>query len=111
MRVLYFYIIVLIATNTANGFDNSMMNGLQALSYWQDYFDHPSGSILGLFNCVMSVGALIGLLFLPYIMDYWGRKPSLILGSFIMLLGVGLQSGARNFGTFLTTPTMPRIVI
>lgn len=25
MRVLYFYILVLIATNTANGFDNSMM--------------------------------------------------------------------------------------
>ena len=101
MRILYFYIVVLIATNTANGFDNSMMNGLQALSYWQEYFDHPHGSILGLFNCVMSVGALIGLLFLPYIMDYWGRKPSLILGSFIMLLGVGLQSGARNFGMYL----------
>jgi hypothetical protein len=25
MRLLYFYIAVLIATNTANGFDNSMM--------------------------------------------------------------------------------------
>jgi hypothetical protein len=25
MRVLYFYILILIATNTANGFDNSMM--------------------------------------------------------------------------------------
>jgi MFS family permease len=98
MRTLYFYILCLIITNTANGFDNSMMNGLQALSYWQDYFDHPSGPTLGLFNCVMSVGALCGLLFLPFLMDNWGRKPSLVLGSFIMLLGVGLQSGAANFG-------------
>ncbi|KAL1959811.1 hypothetical protein VTO42DRAFT_956 [Malbranchea cinnamomea] len=35
MRLLYFYIIVLILTNTANGFDSSMMNGLQTLSYWR----------------------------------------------------------------------------
>ncbi|KAH8669179.1 putative hexose transporter [Xylariales sp. PMI_506] len=101
MRLLYFYIVVLIATNTANGFDNSMMNGLQALSYWQDYFNHPSGSILGLFNCVMSVGALCGLVFLPYIMDNWGRKPSIVLGSCIMLLGIGLQTGSNSFGMFV----------
>ncbi|KAH8883237.1 putative hexose transporter [Thozetella sp. PMI_491] len=101
MRILYFYIAILIATNTANGFDNSMMNGLQALSYWQPYFDHPTGSILGLFNCVMSVGALCGLLFLPYLMDNWGRKPSIILGSCFMLLGIGLQTGATSFGMFV----------
>lgn len=29
LRKLYIYIIVLILTNTANGFDGSMMNGLQ----------------------------------------------------------------------------------
>ncbi|CAG8319326.1 unnamed protein product [Penicillium salamii] len=101
MRTLYFYILVLILTNTANGFDNSMMNGLQTLSYWQEYFDHPRGPTLGLFNCVMSVGALAGLLILPYMLDYWGRRICLVTGSLFMLLGVGLQSGSVNFSMFV----------
>ncbi|THX36617.1 putative hexose transporter [Aureobasidium pullulans] len=56
MRKLYFLLVVMIMTNTADGFDGSMMNGLQSLSYWQEYFNHPSGSILGLFNASMSLG-------------------------------------------------------
>ncbi|KAJ5873088.1 hypothetical protein N7455_003631 [Penicillium solitum] len=101
MRVLYFYILVLIATNTANGFDNSMMNGLQALSYWQGYFNHLKGPTLGLFNCVMSVGALAGLVILPYMLDRLGRRICLAFGSCFMLLGVALQSGSINFSMFV----------
>jgi hypothetical protein len=68
MRKLYFLLVVMIMTNTvrcislslgnyyqliqgqANGFDGSMMNGLQGLTYWQEYFNYPKGSILGLFK-------------------------------------------------------------
>ncbi|EED13468.1 hexose transporter, putative [Talaromyces stipitatus ATCC 10500] len=101
MRTLYFFIAVLIFTNTANGFDNSMMNGLQAISYWQDYFNHPSGPTLGLFNCVMSAGALSGLVPMPFIMDRLGRKPCLIIGAFFMILGIALQASAINFAMFI----------
>jgi len=101
LRTLYFYIIVLILTNTANGFDGSMMNGLQTLAYWQKYFDHPKGSILGLFNASMSLGSLIGLFFNPYLIDWAGRKSGIMVGCIIMLLAVGLQSGAQNFGMFV----------
>ena len=31
MRMLYVLVVILILTNTANGFDGSMMNGLQTL--------------------------------------------------------------------------------
>ncbi|KAL4766768.1 general substrate transporter [Aspergillus nidulans var. acristatus] len=101
MRTLYFYILILILTNTANGFDGSMMNGLNTLDYWQEYFNHPRGSILGLFNASMSLGSLIGLFFVPYLIDNAGRKSGVFIGSLIMLLAVGLQSGARNFGMFV----------
>ncbi|KAG9514290.1 putative hexose transporter, partial [Aureobasidium melanogenum] len=101
MRKLYFLLVVMIMTNTANGFDGSMMNGLQSLSYWQEYFNHPSGSILGLFNASMSLGSLIGLFFVPYIIDMFGRRSGILIGSVIMCLGVGLQSGAANFGMFV----------
>ncbi|KAJ4138767.1 hypothetical protein NW768_002639 [Fusarium equiseti] len=101
MRTLYFYIVILILTNTANGFDGSMMNGLQTLSYWQEYFNHPRGSTLGFFNASMSLGSLIGLFIVPYMIDRLGRKMGVIIGCVIMLLAVGLQSGARNFGMFV----------
>lgn len=101
LRTLYFYILILIITNTANGFDGSMMNGLQSLSYWQDYFGHPKGSSLGLFNASMSLGSLIGLLPTPYLNDYAGRRVGVAVGCVIMLLAVGLQTGAQSFGMFI----------
>ncbi|KAL3479981.1 general substrate transporter [Aspergillus californicus] len=107
MRRLYIYIVILILTNTANGFDGSMMNGLQTLSYWQEYFNHPRGAILGLFNASMSLGSLLGLFVVPYLIDWRGRKMGLVVGCLIMLLAVGLQSGAQSFGMFVAA----RIVI
>jgi MFS family permease len=101
LRRLYVFIVILILTNTANGFDGSMMNGLQSLSYWQDYFNHPKGAILGLFNASMSLGSLMGLFFTPYLIDAYGRRSGVGLGCLIMLLAVGLQSGATNFGMFV----------
>ncbi|KAE8422842.1 major facilitator superfamily domain-containing protein [Aspergillus pseudocaelatus] len=101
MRTLYIYIVILILTNTANGFDGSMMNGLQTLSYWQEYFNHPHGSLLGLFNASMSLGSLLGLFVVPYMIDAWGRRLGCFVGCLIMLLAVGLQSGATGFGMFI----------
>lgn len=101
LRLLYFYIVILILTNTANGFDGSMMNGLQSLSYWQEYFGVPRGAMLGFFNSAMSLGSLIGLPIVPYLIDWKGRKMGIVIGSVIMLLAVALQSGAQNIGMFI----------
>jgi MFS family permease len=96
LRKLYAYIVVLILTNTANGFDGSMMNGLQSLSYWQDYFGEPRGALLGFFNSAMSLGSLIGLVFVPYLIDWKGRKIGVAIGCAIMLLAVALQTGGMD---------------
>lgn len=101
LRLLYFYIVILILTNTANGFDGSMMNGLQSLSYWQAYFGVPRGAMLGFFNSAMSLGSLIGLPIVPYLIDWKGRKMGIVIGSVIMLGAVALQSGAQNIGMFI----------
>jgi sugar porter (SP) family MFS transporter len=101
MRTLYFWVVILVLTNTANGFDGSMMNGLQALPYWQDFFDSPRGSMLGFYNASMSLGSLIGLPFCPPLVDRFGRKVGILVGSLFLLLGVGLQAGANGFGMFV----------
>jgi sugar porter (SP) family MFS transporter len=71
------------------------------LSYWQDFFNHPKGSTLGLFNCIGSVGALFALIFLPFTQDWVGRKPTMVFGGLVLLVGVGLQAGARDFQMFV----------
>ena len=58
LRLLYVYCFFLILVNVANGFDGSMMNGLQSLPYWQDYFGHPEGSKLGILNAIYQIGSI-----------------------------------------------------
>jgi hypothetical protein len=36
----------------SNGYDGSMMNGLQTLENWRNYFNNPTGGTLGLFNAI-----------------------------------------------------------
>lgn len=100
LRLLYIYCFLLVLVNVANGFDGSMMNGLQSLPYWQEYFDYPVGVKLSMFGSSMSLGSLIGLPFVPWMCDHLGRKPTVIVGSCIIILGVGLQAGALSFDMF-----------
>jgi MFS family permease len=69
------------------------MNSLQSLPLWQDYFDHPKQSTLGLFGAAMSLGSIIGFPVVPYICDHLGRRWAVIIGSLILCLGTGLQAG------------------
>lgn len=78
MRTFYFYIVVPILTDTAKGFDGSMMNCLQGLTYWQDYFGHPRGAILGFFNSSMSLGSLLALLSRRSLLTGGGGRSSLL---------------------------------
>jgi hypothetical protein len=38
-----------------NGYDGSMMNGLQSLDLWEEYFGHPQGGLLGVSHVVARV--------------------------------------------------------
>lgn len=42
----------LLITSMSNGYDGSMMNGLQTLENWREYFGNPTGGTLGLFNAI-----------------------------------------------------------
>ncbi|KXS95683.1 hypothetical protein AC578_830 [Pseudocercospora eumusae] len=101
LRRNYICLMFVVLTSATNGFDGSMVNGLQSLEVWQEYFDHPHGSLLGLFACIMSVGSLVALPVVPYIADILGRKYGIVIGCLIMLLGVVLQSISINFRMFI----------
>ncbi|KAF2149855.1 hexose transporter protein [Myriangium duriaei CBS 260.36] len=101
LRRNYIILMFVVLTSATNGYDGSMVNGLQSLDVWQNYFHHPSGSLLGLFSCIMSVGSLAALPITPYIADGLGRRMGILIGCIIMLLGVVLQSISVNFKMFV----------
>ncbi|KAF7915751.1 uncharacterized protein EAE98_009372 [Botrytis deweyae] len=100
MRGLYCCLIFVVLTSATNGYDGSMMNGLQSLPAWEAYF-HPTASQLGLLNCIMSVGSLVALPFVPYAADLLGRRTGVMIGCTIMIIGVLLQSLGYTFGLFV----------
>ncbi|KAH8902027.1 MFS general substrate transporter [Coniochaeta sp. PMI_546] len=84
------------------GYDGSMMNGLQTLSQWRDYFDNPQGAMLGLVNSVYPLGKVVGLFVVTYICDKYGRRLPLYIG-FAGGIGFALLQGfAQNFTMFVT---------
>jgi len=48
-----------LTTSYTTGYDGSMMNGLQSLDQWNDYFGHPTGSALGLLNAIQACAPVL----------------------------------------------------
>ncbi|KAK4671641.1 hypothetical protein QC764_607630 [Podospora pseudoanserina] len=104
LRFLYLILVPTgLGVEWTSGFDSSMMNSLQAVKSWTDYFDNPTSSRLGLLNAMYSLGALMAIPFIPTISQYLGRRRTILMASLIMCIGAGLQAGARNSDMFLAS--------
>ncbi|KAK5938610.1 hypothetical protein PMZ80_008800 [Knufia obscura] len=101
LRKTYFCLMMVVLTAATNGYDGSMMNGLQTLDPWQEKFNHPHGSILGILNAIMPIGSICAIPFVPYTVDILGRRMGILIGCIIMVFGVVLQSIAINLGMFI----------
>lgn len=91
LRKLYFMMPILMLCATVNGYDGSLLNGLQTMQTWQDYFNNPNGSTLGLFTAIVNIGAFAALFFAPYIADLFGRKIGIAIGLVILIVGAIIQ--------------------
>ncbi|TVY56090.1 Lactose permease [Lachnellula cervina] len=85
------------------GYDNSMMNGLQALKPWQEFMHHPKGAYLGLINATQAIGGFAAYPFMSIVAQRFGRKYSVYLGCCLIFLGTGLQTGSRSREMFIVS--------
>ncbi|TFK33819.1 general substrate transporter [Crucibulum laeve] len=99
--LLNFWIVILLVTSSTNGYDGSMMNGLQSLPQWQDAFNHPTGGSLGLLGAIQNIGSLCALPFAPYMADGLGRKSVILWGACLMIIGTILQTASQNVHMFI----------
>ena len=83
------------------GYDASLMNGLQAVPEWEEYFNHPTGNVLGFISASLFLPAIITPFIASWINGLWGRKICLAVGSLLLILGAFLNSFATNLATFI----------
>ncbi|KAF5390833.1 hypothetical protein D9757_004450 [Collybiopsis confluens] len=95
------WIVLLLITSSTNGYDGSMMNGLQSLGQWKSYFNFPSDSELGLLNAIQNIGSLAAYPFAPYLSDGIGRRLTVFIGALIMCVGTAIQSASQSEGMFV----------
>ncbi len=100
LRRLNFSVFCMVILASANGYDGSLMNGLQALPQWESFMNHPTGAWLGFVNAVQSLGAFISFPLVAWSANRFGRKKTLFVAYFWLCLGVGMQAGAQNPAMF-----------
>ncbi|KAI5841583.1 general substrate transporter [Tricharina praecox] len=99
LRKLYLLLGTVIMVSATNGFDGSMMNGLQTVPNWKNYFE-PSSSERGLLNAILSVGSICAIPISPWLADWRGRRLAITIGITIMFVGVALQTASVNLAMF-----------
>lgn len=107
LRYLNFCIFLISLTSTNNGYDGSMLNGLQSLEFWRDKMGQPTGYILGALSNGTIFGSLATMVVAPYISDRWGRIIAIYIGQSLTILGAILQGVSTNYAFFL----IARIII
>ncbi|KAK4235176.1 general substrate transporter [Achaetomium macrosporum] len=83
------------------GFDGSMMNGLQTLSQWRDYFGQPSGAVLGAMNAIFPVGKLVAVVPVAWLTDRFGRKLPIWVGLLGLAAATAIQASSHTVAQFI----------
>ncbi|KAL3467376.1 general substrate transporter [Aspergillus heterothallicus] len=91
LRRLYIMMPILFLGSTINGYDGSLLNGLQTMLPWRDYFGSPSGSDLGLMTAIQNIGGICALLFSSYLADLLGRRLGVAIGIVVIFVGTIVQ--------------------
>ncbi|UJO13892.1 MFS-type transporter oryC [Fulvia fulva] len=99
--VLSFLLIICSLVQSATGgYDGSMLNGLNILPVYLDYFKLTPATT-GLNTASVFIGGFFGPIFAGVMADRLGRRPAIFWGSIITFLGIVLQTAAQNVAMFV----------
>ncbi|EGO55970.1 hypothetical protein NEUTE1DRAFT_86732 [Neurospora tetrasperma FGSC 2508] len=102
LRFLYFMLFpTCMGIELTSGFDSQMINALQILESWIQYFDNPQGALKGIISAAYSLGAILSLPLVPIINDRFGRRWSIALGSIVMIVGAIIQGFSQHVGMYI----------
>ncbi|KAH8175653.1 sugar transporter domain-containing protein [Sarocladium implicatum] len=96
-------LLVPLLSSATIGFDGAMMNGLQTLPQWRNYFNSPNASLLGLMNALYPIGKILAIFPTTWLSDRFGRKLPMWIGFVLLILGATLQACSQNVAMFLVS--------
>ncbi|KKK12677.1 hypothetical protein ARAM_003361 [Aspergillus rambellii] len=85
-----------------NGYDGSLMGGLNAMSSYQQFFHMQSaGSSTGLVFAMYNIGSIPAVFLTGPVNDAFGRRIGMFTGAVIIIIGTCIQSPSVDKGMFL----------
>ncbi|KAH7103946.1 general substrate transporter [Auriculariales sp. MPI-PUGE-AT-0066] len=102
LRALYLLLLpTAMGIEITSGFDSQMINALQIVPAWQNYFDHPKAEWKGFIGASYALGAILSLPLVPIVNERLGRRWSIFLGSWVMVIGAIVQFTAKNVAHYI----------
>lgn len=90
------------ANSATQGYDSSMMNGLQILPAYEDYFGlSRSQSLLSLNVAIVNLGSVVAMPIGGTIPDRYGRKWGMAITALMAILGATIQGAAVHEAMFV----------
>lgn len=87
--------------SATGGYDGSMLNGLNILPSYVNYFHLDNPAFTGLNTASVFIGGFFGPIWAGVMTDRLGRRPAIFWGSVVTLLGILLQTAAQNIAMFV----------
>ncbi|KAF6809825.1 MFS monosaccharide transporter [Colletotrichum sojae] len=102
MFKLYGVLCIAYLGGALNGYDGSLMGGLNGMRSYMDYFnkktvDESTGIIFAMYN----IGSVAAVFFTGPTNDYLGRRWGMFIGSLIVIIGTCIQAPTKTAGQFL----------
>ncbi|KAF7929972.1 uncharacterized protein EAE97_009569 [Botrytis byssoidea] len=99
---LYGCLMVAYLCGCLNGFDGSLMGGLNAMKTYQTYFHmSAAGSSTGLVFAMYNIGSIPAVFFTGPVNDHFGRRMGMFTGAVLVIIGTCVQAPSTNNGMFL----------
>ncbi|KAF7549357.1 hypothetical protein G7Z17_g6451 [Cylindrodendrum hubeiense] len=99
---LYGILFVAYACGCLNGYDGSLMGGLNGMLSYQRTFDmKTSGSSTGIVFMIYNVGSIAAAPTVPFTTDVLGRRAGMFVGSAIIIIGTCVQATSHTLSQFM----------
>ncbi|KDQ20610.1 hypothetical protein BOTBODRAFT_61717 [Botryobasidium botryosum FD-172 SS1] len=100
--LLYCAALVSFLCSCGNGYDGSLMTGINGMQPYRDQFNKGNAATsTGIIFSIYTVGQMAGSLFADKISDRWGRRAGMFAGCCIILCGTAIISTAHSQGQFI----------
>ncbi|KAI8671896.1 MFS domain-containing protein [Fusarium keratoplasticum] len=85
-----------------NGYDGSLMGGLNAMVSYQNYYNTtPAGSQTGFIFAIYNIGSIAAIPFTGPINDFFGRRLGMFAGALLIVVGTCIQAPSTKLSMFI----------